>query len=42
MDFHIAPGLVRVPPPSLDLMNPSVSRRVNQVVNLVVTHEGLL
>lgn len=42
MDYHIAPELVRVPPLSRDLMNPSASLRVNQAVDLVVIHEALL
>jgi hypothetical protein len=42
MGFHIALGLAHVPPPSLDLMSLSGSRKVNQGANLSVTHEGLL
>lgn len=42
MGCHIVPGLVHVSPPSLDLMSLSASRKMSRVVNLVVTHEGLL
>lgn len=42
MAGHIAVEWARVLPPSLDLMSLSASRKVNQVANLVVTHEGSL